>query len=162
MSGTTVLSLCLQLVFLSPTSASKQLLYLPNKPLFVSPVNTKGGCTVPLTSCLTGLESAVWQQTIFVFICITDLSKPVKQVVNGIVILFSFVFLHLTADPQRLLGSPLTLKEKWQFIRLLFNADSSGLTTRLSHCWLFINFKNLPCNIYFLIKSFSVTALWYT
>jgi hypothetical protein len=28
--------------------------------------NTKGGSiTVPLTSCLTGLESAVWQLTIF-------------------------------------------------------------------------------------------------
>jgi hypothetical protein len=35
--------------------------------------NTKGGSiTVPLTSCLTGLESAVWQLTIFVFICKTD------------------------------------------------------------------------------------------
>jgi hypothetical protein len=32
--------------------------------------NTKGGSiTVLLTSCLTGLESAVWQLTIFVFIC---------------------------------------------------------------------------------------------
>ncbi len=30
--------------------------------------NTKGGrITVSLTSCLTGLESAVWQLTIFVF-----------------------------------------------------------------------------------------------
>jgi hypothetical protein len=45
--------------------------------------NTKGGSIiVPLTSCLTGLESVVWQLTIFVFICKTDLSKPVKQVVN--------------------------------------------------------------------------------
>jgi hypothetical protein len=35
--------------------------------------NTKGGSiTVPLTSCLTGLESAVWQLTIFVHICKTD------------------------------------------------------------------------------------------
>jgi hypothetical protein len=35
--------------------------------------NTKGGSiTVPLTSCLAGLESAVWQLTIFVFICKTD------------------------------------------------------------------------------------------
>jgi hypothetical protein len=35
--------------------------------------NTKGGLiTVPLTSSLTGLESAVWQQTIFVFSCKTD------------------------------------------------------------------------------------------
>jgi len=38
-----------------------------------TPGNTKGGSiTVPLTSCLTGLESAVWQLTIFVFICKTD------------------------------------------------------------------------------------------
>jgi hypothetical protein len=35
--------------------------------------NTKGGrITVPLTSCLTSLESAVRQLTIFVFICKTD------------------------------------------------------------------------------------------
>jgi hypothetical protein len=35
--------------------------------------NTKGGSiTVPLTSCLTGLESAVWQLTIFVFIWKTE------------------------------------------------------------------------------------------
>jgi len=39
----------------------------------VRPENTKGGSiTILLTSCLTGLESAVWQQTIFVFICKTD------------------------------------------------------------------------------------------
>ncbi len=38
-----------------------------------SPGNTKGGSiTVPLTSWLTGLESAVWQLMIFVFICKTD------------------------------------------------------------------------------------------
>jgi hypothetical protein len=37
------------------------------------PGNTKGGSiTVPLTSCLTGLVSAVSQLTIFVFICETD------------------------------------------------------------------------------------------
>ncbi len=53
-----------------------------------APGNTKWGCiTVPLTSCLTGLELAVWQLTIFVFICKTDKSKPVKQEVNGTVIL---------------------------------------------------------------------------
>jgi hypothetical protein len=36
----------------------------------MDPGNTKGGSiTVPLTSCFTGLESAVWLLTIFVFIC---------------------------------------------------------------------------------------------
>jgi hypothetical protein len=45
----------------------------PNFELKTRPGNTKGGSiTVPLTSCLTGLESAVWQLTIFVFICKTD------------------------------------------------------------------------------------------
>ncbi len=49
--------------------------------------NTKGeSINVPLTSCLTSLESAVWQLTIFVFIYKTDKSKPVKQEVNGTVI----------------------------------------------------------------------------
>jgi hypothetical protein len=37
--------------------------------LWLVPGNTKGGSIiVPLTSCLTGLELAVWQLTIFVFI----------------------------------------------------------------------------------------------
>jgi hypothetical protein len=41
-----------------------------NRGVCVQPWNTKGGSiTVLLTSCLTGLESAVWQMTIFVFIC---------------------------------------------------------------------------------------------
>jgi hypothetical protein len=46
-----------------------------------------GSIIVPLTSCLTGLESAVWQLKIFVFICKTVYSKPVKQEVNSKVIL---------------------------------------------------------------------------
>jgi hypothetical protein len=32
----------------------------------------RGSITVLLTSCLTGLESAVWQLTIFVLTCKTD------------------------------------------------------------------------------------------
>jgi len=39
--------------------------------------------TVLLTSCLTCLESALCLLTIFVFICKTNKSKPVKQKVNG-------------------------------------------------------------------------------
>jgi hypothetical protein len=45
---------------------------------------------------LTGLESALWQQTIFDFICKTDKSKPVKQEVNGTMILPPLVFPGLT------------------------------------------------------------------
>ncbi len=52
------------------------------------PGNTKGdSIPVPLTSCLTGLVSAIWQLTIFVFICKKDKAKPIKQEINGIVIL---------------------------------------------------------------------------
>ncbi len=59
--------------------------------LFVKPGNTRGGSiTVPLTSCLTCLESAAWQLTIFVFICKTDKSKRVKQEVNSTVIFSPF------------------------------------------------------------------------
>ena len=50
---------------------------------------------VPLISRLTGLKSAVWQLTIFVFISKTDQSKPVKQEVNGTVILPPLVFLGI-------------------------------------------------------------------
>jgi len=62
--------------------------------------NAKGGSITALsTSCLTGLELAVWQQTIFVFICKKDKSKQVKQEVNCTVILPPLVFLDLMARP---------------------------------------------------------------
>ncbi len=56
-------------------------------------INTKGGSiTVPLTSCLTGLDLSVWQiKTKFVS-CQTAYSKPVIQEVNGTVILPPLVF----------------------------------------------------------------------
>jgi hypothetical protein len=57
---------------------------LPSSTVWIDEAgNTIGvSITVPLTSCLTGLESAVWQLTMFVFICKTDQSKLVKQEVN--------------------------------------------------------------------------------
>ncbi len=55
--------------------------------------NTKrGSITVPLTSCLTGLELAMWQLKIFGFFCKTDYSRPVKQEVNVTMILPPLVF----------------------------------------------------------------------
>jgi hypothetical protein len=45
---------------------------------------------------MTGLESAVCQLTIFVFICKTDKSEQVKQEVNCTVILPPLVFPGLT------------------------------------------------------------------
>ncbi len=49
--------------------------------------NTKGGCiTVPLTSCLIGLDQSVLQIKTKHFSCRTADSKPVKQEVNSTVI----------------------------------------------------------------------------
>jgi hypothetical protein len=59
----------LDVVMLNVVAPAKQ---LKNYPMFEAG-NTKGGSTtVPSTSCLTGLESAVLQLTIFVLICKTD------------------------------------------------------------------------------------------
>ena len=55
--------------------------------------NTKGGSiTVPLTSCLTGLDQSVSQIKTKIVSCHTADSKPVKQEVNGTVILLPLVF----------------------------------------------------------------------
>jgi hypothetical protein len=57
------------------------------------PGNTIGGwITVLLTSCLTGLEWSVLQIKTKIVSCHTANSKPVKQDVNGIVILSPLVF----------------------------------------------------------------------
>ncbi len=73
-------------IFISPTNLLHTFI------LALFKVLRQGSITVLLTSCLTGLESAVWQLTIFVFICKTDYSKPVKQEVNGTMILPPLVF----------------------------------------------------------------------
>ncbi len=55
--------------------------------------NTKGGIiTVPLTSCLTGLEESVLQIKTVIVSCHTADSQLVKQEVNGTVILPLLVF----------------------------------------------------------------------
>jgi hypothetical protein len=55
--------------------------------------NTKrGSITVPLTSCLTGLDLSVFQIKTKIVSCHTADSKPVKQEVNGTVILPPLVF----------------------------------------------------------------------
>ncbi len=55
--------------------------------------NTKGGSiTVPLTSCLTSLDQSLLQIKTKNFSCHTADSKPVKQEVNGTVILPPLVF----------------------------------------------------------------------
>jgi hypothetical protein len=55
--------------------------------------NTKGGSiTVLLTSCLTGLDQSFLQIKTKIVSCHTADSKPVKQGVNGTVILPPLVF----------------------------------------------------------------------
>ncbi len=57
------------------------------------PGNTKGGSiTVPLTSCLTGLDYTVLQIKTKIVCSHTADSKPVKQEVNGTVIHPPLVF----------------------------------------------------------------------
>jgi hypothetical protein len=54
---------------------------------------TKGGSiTVPLTSCLTGLDWPVLRIKTKIVICHTGDSKPVKEEVNGTMILPPLVF----------------------------------------------------------------------
>jgi len=58
-----------------------------------APGNTKGGSiTVPLTSCLTGLDKSVLQIKTKIVSCHTADSKPGKQEVNGTVMLPPLVF----------------------------------------------------------------------
>ncbi len=62
------------------------------QPLRVWSRNTKGGSiTVPL-SCLTGLDLSVLQIKTKIVSCHTADSKPVKQEVNGTVVLPPLVF----------------------------------------------------------------------
>ncbi len=67
--------------------------FCPRYAKWVKPGNTKGGSiAVPLTSCLTGLDKFVLQIKISIVSCHTADSKPVKQEVNGTVILPPLVF----------------------------------------------------------------------
>jgi hypothetical protein len=59
----------------------------------IAPGNTKGGSiTVPLTSCVTGLDQSVLQIKRKIVSSHTPDSKPVKQEVNGTMIIPSLVF----------------------------------------------------------------------
>ncbi len=61
--------------------------------LYIQPENTKGGSiTVLWTSCLTGLDYFVLQIKTKIVSCLTPDSKPVKQEVNGTVILPPLAF----------------------------------------------------------------------
>ncbi len=67
--------------------------------------NTKGGSiTIPLTSCLTGLDKSVWQiKTNLSVVDDTADSKPAKQEVNSTVILSTLVFPDLGLREMALL-----------------------------------------------------------
>jgi hypothetical protein len=66
---------------------------IPCRHVWPIPGNTKGGTiTVPLTSYLTGLDYSVLQIKTKIVSCHTADSTPVKQEVNGTVILPPLVF----------------------------------------------------------------------
>jgi hypothetical protein len=56
----------------------------------------RGSITVPMTSCLTGLDQSVLKIKTKIVSCHTADSKPVKPEVNGTVILPPLVFPALT------------------------------------------------------------------
>jgi hypothetical protein len=95
---------------------------------FLCPGNTKGGSiTVPLTSCLTGLDSSVLQiKTKFVSGHTAD-SKPVKQEVNGTVILPPLVFPAVSVG-QMIIG------------QCSNNSPSSLSSDHLHCCFIIISF----------------------
>jgi hypothetical protein len=63
----------------------------------LQPGNTKrGSITVPLTSCLTGLDKSVLQIKAKIVSCRTTDSKPDKHEVNGTVIFPPLVFPSVT------------------------------------------------------------------
>jgi hypothetical protein len=64
----------------------------------------RGSIAVPLTSCLTSLDCSVFQIKTKIVSCQTANSKPVKQEVNGTVILPHLVFPALQAHTFKLVG----------------------------------------------------------
>ncbi len=68
----------------------------------VTPGNTKeGSITVPLTSSLTGFDQSVLQIKTNIVSCHTANSKPVKQEVNGTVIIIPLVFPSRTTRQRK-------------------------------------------------------------
>ncbi len=77
----------------NPTLCQNEIVFHQFDGQLIKPGNTKGGSiTVPLTSCLTGLDEPVLQIKTKIVSCGTADSKPVKQEVNGTVILPPLVF----------------------------------------------------------------------
>ncbi len=71
--------------------------------LTIWPGNTKGGSiTVPLTSCLTGLDSPALQIKSKIVSCNSADSKSVKQEVNGTVIHPPLVFPYLAISKHHM------------------------------------------------------------
>jgi hypothetical protein len=85
---------------------------LPTEPATNLPGNTKGGSiTVPLTSLFDWLGFVSFANKNKIFSCHTADSKPVKQEVNGTVILPPLVFPEPTHNKNRGYPSKLTAIE---------------------------------------------------
>jgi hypothetical protein len=79
------------------------------------PGNTKGGSiTVPLTSCFTSLDLSVLQIKTKIVSCHAADSKPVKQEVNGTVILPPLAFPGQTNNQNK---NVFTIKKVSPFIK---------------------------------------------
>jgi hypothetical protein len=122
-------------------------------PLLVRAGNTIGGSiTVLLTSCLTGLESAVWQQTIlFLFAKQTNPSQW-KQEVDGTVILPPLVF---PGKRFQKFSGLMVRKEK---IRFVFKIDPPRRKKWLAAPALLLGSLSLS---HFLARSLSLLLFIY-
>ncbi len=99
--------------------------------------NTKGGSIiVPLTSCLNVLDWFVLQIKTNIFSCHTTYSKPVKQEVNGIVIILPLVFPDVTWWQANSTGVPPNQKvnRAEEEAYLSANYDFISVCCRMEQC----------------------------
>jgi len=106
---------------------------LPSTGLKPKPGNTKGGSiTVPLTSCLTGLDWSVLQIKAKIVCSHTADSEPVKQEVNSIVLPFSIPCLNFKVQFTRAMWTArkrsaiCLLLQRWTHFALFTTREERG------------------------------------
>ncbi len=119
-------TLCLNFVIVSyivPYSFQSHLIPYSGK--------TKGGSiTVPLTSCLTGVDQSVLQIKTKIVCCHTPDSKPVKLEVTGTVILPPSVFPALLISP-------------WSRVPQDLSIDAASPIYQCCHCPVYVYMRTL-------------------
>ncbi len=124
--------------------------------------NTKGGSiTVLLTSCLTGLESAVWQLTIFVFICIKQTTP--NQSNRRSMVQWYFPPLVFPASMYRLHCIVLIISWHNNFEHKCFVllADSTSFFQARKKVFVLLNKMTSDVNILFQLWRSKLECFWW-